>query len=165
MVVISDTSCISALLRMNQVNLLPQLFGDITIPLAVFNELLQLADFDVDVSPITSETWLRVIQPSANHLLAEMLLTLDEGEAHAIALAIELHADLLIIDERKGRKVAQARSLPYSGLGGVLIRAKTFGLIPSVRMFLDQAESIAGFYLTAKARAVILDAAGESADD
>ena len=57
---------------------------------------------------------------------------LDEGEASAIALAVELKADLLIMDESEGRQVAGSMNLTYTGLGGILIKAKAAALIRSI---------------------------------
>ena len=75
---------------------------------------------------------------------------------------MELKADLLIIDERKGRLMAQSLHLAYTGLGGVLIRAKAMGLIPEVKECLDRIEREANFFLSKDAREVILRAAGEA---
>ncbi len=67
----------------------------------------------------------------------------------------------MILDEKKGRKVAQSLQLPFTGLGGVLIRAKQSGLISEVREYLTKIEVETGFYLSAAAKGVILKAAGE----
>lgn len=108
MIVISDTSCISAFIQTGLTNLLPQLFGEVIIPETVLKELQVLSDFGVDVSWLPTTPWLKVKRATPNALLAQLLNDLDEGEAHAIALAVELNADLLIIDERKDRHVAES---------------------------------------------------------
>lgn len=162
MIVISDTSCLSALIRANQTALLPQIFGAVIIPESVFVELQGLSEFGVDVSWIASASWIKIASATPNDLLSKLLLDLDTGEAHAIALAVELQADLLIIDELKGRQVAQALNLPFTGLGGVLIRAKALGLIQSIALSLSVIEDKAGFYLSKGAKKAILQAAGET---
>ena len=164
MIVVSDTSCLSALIQTGQTELLPQLFGEVIIPEPVFRELQALSDFGVDVSLLSAAPWLKIMKATPNALLSGLLTNLDEGESHAIALSIELSAELLIIDERKGRKMAESLHLTYTGLGGVLLRAKALGLIPHVKEMLDRIEKEAGFFLSTNARAVILKAAGEVSD-
>ncbi len=162
MIVICDTSCISALIQVDLTDILPKLFGEIIVPEPVYSELQALNDFGSGMPEISLTPWLKIKIAAPNNLLARLLTELDEGEAHAIALAVELNADLLIIDERRGRAVAESLKIPYTGLGGVLIRAKTFGLIKEVKVVLDRIEREAKFYLSEKARNVILKAAGET---
>lgn len=117
MTVVSDTSSISALIQIGLTELLQQLFSEITIPEPVFKELQALEEFGHDVSWLEVTPWIKIIPASPGEDLSQRLEELDEGEAHAIALSIELQADLLIIDERKGRRVAESLGLPYTGLG------------------------------------------------
>lgn len=69
---------------------------------------------------------------------AELLADLDRGEAEVIALAQELYADLVIIDERLARRHAKRLGLKVTGTLGVLLRAKTLGLVPAVRPLIEQ---------------------------
>jgi hypothetical protein len=86
---------------------------------------------------------------------------IDRGEAEAIELAKELHADRLLIDERKERRVAVQEGVPVIGLVGVVILAKRRQLIPSARTLLKRLEQESGFYLSAKVRNQALGAVGE----
>ncbi|MCB0562167.1 MAG: DUF3368 domain-containing protein [Phaeodactylibacter sp.] len=73
-----------------------------------------------------------------NDLYKKLLTSLDRGEAEAIALAIEVKADLLLIDERKGRDVADSLGIRKTGTLGVLIRAKEKGLLSKVKPEMDR---------------------------
>jgi len=118
MIVVSDTTAISTLLQIGEIELLEKLFSNIVLPQKVFDELLVLSKMDVDVSPLQKAEWLEIRSPVDSHLLSLLNNLLDEGEASAIALAVELKADLLIMDESEGRQVAGSMNLTYTGLGG-----------------------------------------------
>jgi predicted nucleic acid-binding protein len=162
MIVVSDTTAISTLLQMGEIELLEKLFSNIVIPQKVFDELLVLSRMGVDVSLLLKAEWLEIRSPGNSPLLSLLNNLLDEGEANAIALAVELKSDLLIMDESEGRQVAGSMNLTYTGLGGVFIRAKAAGLIPSVKKMLDTVAQKTSFYLSEKARTIILRAAGEA---
>jgi hypothetical protein len=72
---------------------------------------------------------------------------LDAGEAEAIALALELKADLLLMDERRGCAIAQQMNVLCSGILGMLIQAKHQGLIATVKPILDDLIATAGFWV------------------
>jgi predicted nucleic acid-binding protein len=78
--------------------------------------------------------WLQVQEPSADsaQALSDLMLVLDPGEAEAILLAEEVQCRFLLIDERKGRAIANRRGVPVVGIAGVLLVAKKRGLIDAV---------------------------------
>jgi predicted nucleic acid-binding protein len=94
-------------------------------------------------------------------MIASLQLEVDEGEAEAIALAFELNADLLLIDERIGRAVASRLGIRFIGLLGVLIEARHKGLILAVKPVLDELIAGAGFWVTRELYDSVLRAAGE----
>lgn len=99
MIVVSDTSPISALLRIGEITLLSRLFDEVVIPLAVKDELLR----GHSVAP----AWLRV-QPVQNSGAVDgFRKVVDPGEAEAIQLAKELKADRILIDDHKGPMLAE----------------------------------------------------------
>ncbi|MGA0201504.1 MAG: DUF3368 domain-containing protein [Prochlorotrichaceae cyanobacterium] len=138
MIIVSDTTPISELTKVGKLDLLPQLFGIVVIPQAVFDEL------SVGNHPaakiVADLTWLEV-KTVANQQLVSMLqelLYLDLGESEAIALAEELGADQLLIDERAARRVAADRKLSLIGTMGVLLLAKRQQLLGEIKPVLDE---------------------------
>ncbi|MBI1176842.1 DUF3368 domain-containing protein [bacterium] len=137
MIVVSDTSAITALIQIERTELLLRLFDGIIIPAAVEKELRRthttLPDF-IRVVP--------VIDPSLPLRFADEL---DVGESEAIALMLEGRGDLLLMDERKGRRVAKRECLKVVGLLGVLVAAKSAGLLNSLRPVIEELERTVGF--------------------
>ena len=138
-----------------------KLYGDIIIPRAVYNELTR-TKFDVS-KPIEVEkvSWINVRPVTQRHLVKALTLEVHEGEAEAIALAIEIKANLLLIDERKGRNVAKRFNLNSVGLLGVLVEAHSLGYITQVKPILDDLRFKAGFWMSQKLYNKILDIVGE----
>ena len=137
-IIVSDTSCIGYLIQINRLNLLHNLFGKIIIPDAVNEEILILKNKGHSLSEFQSADWIEIY--TANNLsnIKEYNSVLDRGELQAISIAIELNADLIIIDEKLGRLVATSLGFEITGLVGILITAKNKGLISSIKEILDE---------------------------
>jgi len=88
-------------------------------------------------------------------------MELDEGESEAIALAHQLKADLLLLDERQGRAVASRLGLKFIGLLGILVEAKKNGFLPSIKPVLDEVISKVGFWVSHKLYVEVLQSVGE----
>lgn len=138
MIIISDTSPISNLLRIGQLSLLQQLYGRVIIPPTVFEEIRALEAFGIDTSWLSNTGWIIIQSVRDQAFVTSLGEELDPGEAEAIALSIELQADRLLIDERLGRQIAQGFGLKVTGLLGVLVAAKQDNLIPELKPILDE---------------------------
>ncbi len=163
MVVVADTSPLTALLHLNKLHLISMLYGRVYIPVTVAKELNTLVQFGYSIS-FLEEKQTYIIQKATDELLVKNLCEyLDEGEAEAIALAKELHADLLLIDERLGKQFAEAEAIPCKGVVGILIEAKHQGLIQLVKPLLHDLIHNLKFRLSEKVYNAALQKAGELA--
>jgi predicted nucleic acid-binding protein len=125
-VVVADTSPINYLVLIAEIDLLPQLYERILIPPAVLAELKHpLAPKAVQEWVGRAPEWLEVLSPSGSLSLAN----LDAGESEAIALAGEVHAEVLLIDEQAGRREAVRRGLKVAGTLSILDEADQAGLV------------------------------------
>ncbi len=163
MVAASNTSPVSNLALIGRLDLLRDQFEKICIPAAVKSELEGLPNpaARAVVQQGFEAGWLEV-SPVANVSLAAVLAKdLDQGEAEAIALAIEIKADVLVIDEKEGRGLARQAGLSVRGTLGILLRAKATGKISSLRAEIDALRSRAKFFVARELEEEILRAAGE----
>jgi predicted nucleic acid-binding protein len=118
--------------------LIEQLYGSIDIPEAVARELAAALPEQFSEQAIKNLSWLKVHSVKNRPLTESLLLDLDAGEAEAITLSMEMKAGFLLIDERRGRSIAQRFGLKFIGLMGMLIEAKRKGCIPAVKPLLDE---------------------------
>lgn len=105
-------------------HLLPDLYGTVVIPKTVWQEMLVLEKLGHDISELTHAAWLDIQSPLTSSIPFLLNDDLDPGEAEAIALAKEIGAELLIMDEKSGRVVAQREGLSIIGTLGILLEAK-----------------------------------------
>jgi predicted nucleic acid-binding protein len=131
MIVVSDTSPLNYLIVINQIDLLPKLFGQVVIPEAVLAELSHRGSPEAvrkwaDAAP----PWLtiRIVSP------IQLPRNLGPGETEAISLAIELDAELLLLDDRKARNLARESGLKVAGLLNVLEAASILEFIDLPRV-------------------------------
>lgn len=147
MIVVSDTSVINNLAAIGELDLLRALYGTVAIPEAVYAELTE-PDFPVAGSKeVQSLDWIQARAVTDRTMIESLRGELDPGESESIALALELKAERVLIDERRGRQVAKRLNLRCTGILGVLIEAKAQGLIAEVKPSLDTLMSQAGFWI------------------
>ena len=157
MTIVSDTSSISNLLQIGLIEVLHVLYGEITITPAVRRELYYLPEQEKQIEQID---WIKVKAPQDQGMIVRLLEELDLGEAESIVLAIEEQAKYLIIDEYKGRMVADSYGIKVVGILGVLIQAKKKEIIPAVKPQIDKLIEI-GFRLDKKLIEKVLKGLGE----
>lgn len=125
MIVVSDTTPLISLLKIERLSLLEKLFGEVLIPQAVFAELTSDERFRLEAEQIKQKQFISV-KPVSNQGSVSILKRatgLDQGESEAIVLTDELKADLLLMDEAKGRSVSDQMGFRIMGTIGVLIAA------------------------------------------
>ncbi|MDT0630238.1 DUF3368 domain-containing protein [Rubrivirga sp. S365] len=147
--VVTDTTPLIALDRVGHLYLLPALF-DVVAPPTVVSEFGR------------RPPWLRERPVPDPSRVTALLETLDRGEAEAIALAESLPNARLLIDERKGRRVATSLNLRVTGTAGVLLAAKGANLVPHVRPLFDALVDDRGLHLSTALRLATLREAGEA---
>jgi predicted nucleic acid-binding protein len=135
--VVTNATPVIALALVNQLDLLKRLYGQVSIPPAVQAEVLAGGSGSPGFAELQSVEWIRVV-PLRDPQRADLLSDLDRGEAEVIALAQELNAELVIIDERLARRHAKRLGLKLTGTLGVLVKAKQRGLVPAVKPLIEQ---------------------------
>ena len=123
MIVVSDTTPLISLLKINRLNLLEKLYDTVFIPQAVFDELTSHEIYHREAETISQAQFIecKTISNKQALKILQVITTLDLGESEAIILAQELNADVLLMDENKGRKIAKKLNITLSGALGILI--------------------------------------------
>ena len=151
MPVVSNTSPILNLAIIGELSLLRDQFGDVLIPEAVLEELQVKGNLpgSKDVRDAIKVGWIRIETVKQDPLVRAMQRDLDKGEAEAIALAMQVNAEWVLMDERDGRKAAKSMKLKVVGVLGILLKAQREGRLRSLRQAMDRLREKAGFYVQA----------------
>ncbi len=131
-VTICNTSPLLYLHMVGQLELLPQLYGQVLIPPAVQAELEAGAQRGVNVPVVEALPWLRVT-PLASPALLPLATDLGRGEAEVIALGLERPNGRLVLDDTLARRIARLNGLRFTGTMGVVLKAKQRGLLDVVK--------------------------------
>lgn len=125
MIVVSDTTPLISLLKIERLDLLERLFGKVMIPLAVYKELTADKRYEAEAKQLESKPFISVESVSNEESVSilKRATGLDQGESEAIVLADETKADLLLMDEAKGRSVSAEMGFKIMGTIGILIAA------------------------------------------
>ena len=143
--VIVNSTPLIALCKVNQLELLRELYTEITIPEAVFQEVTAKND-SVKRKILENGAWIHVQSVSDTIDRRMYKAKLHDGEVEVMILAQEIKADLVIIDDNAARKTAIYLGLPLTGTVGVLLRAKAEGLVPKVMPIVDSMEQNGLYY-------------------
>jgi len=126
-----DTSCLIFLGKLGQLDTLTRLYGKVKVTTEVAEEHILDIPSWIDVVEVTEKRHQQLLEQSV-----------DRGEASIIALAMELEDCIVSIDDLRARKIARSLGLRLTGTLGILYKAKTEGLIPSMRQAIDQLKSV-----------------------
>lgn len=157
---VCNTSPIQYLHQVGLLGLLPTLYANITLAEAVAQELAEGRAHGVSLPAPASLGWIRVTRPRDQATL-RMVADLGPGERETLALALEMPGSLVVLDDALARRYARLLNLRLTGTLGVLLRAKSFGHLPSIRPVLDTLGALR-FRLDPATRLAVLRLAGES---
>lgn len=163
MPVVSDTSPLLCLSAIDRLDLLQRQFSDVVVPDAVVAELRisEPRPGSEGLRRAFEEGWLRRRAVSDSALVRLLMRDLDEGESAAIALAEEVRADRVLLDERAGRAIAKRLGLSVTGTLGVLLRARREGHLSSLTDAIHDLRSKLGFFVSAELEERLRLEAGE----
>ena len=162
--VVSDSSTLIHLAAIDRLFLLKEFYGHITIPPAVWREVVEHGGIRagaMEVNQARQTGWIKVLAPEEAGLLQLLRRDLDDGESEVIALAVEQRADLVLLDESDARRTADIYGLSKTGIIGLLIRARQEGRIESLKAELDRLLHQGGFWIEERLYNRALDAVGE----
>lgn len=161
LIVVSNTSPLTNLAAIGHFDLLQSLFGQLHLAKAVVNELSAGGRVWPGATETANAAWIELHPVVDRQTVDALRLELDAGEAETIVLALQLRADLVLMDEQAGRRAAEYLGLNVMGVVGLLVRAKGRRLIPAVRPLLENLQRQAGFYLSQSVFEHALELAGE----
>ena len=157
-VVVNSTPLI-ILGNIDGLKILQELYGEIIIPRAVFEEVTNKDD-DAKLKLSQNLSWIKVleVQDKSNRKMYQAKL--HDGEVEVMMLSNEISADLLIIDDNAAKKTAKFLGFTVTGTLGVILKAKSEGIIPQVKPILDEILR-QGFYISSKLIETILKTSNE----
>ena len=131
MIVVSDTTPLISLLKTGRLDTLEKLFGEVRIPDAVFEELTSNPRYSDEAAAIRSYPYIDIISVNDTDAVDQVSREdgLDLGESEAIVLTQEISADLLLMDEARGRDVARSLGLRITGTVGILLLSYERGIL------------------------------------
>ena len=163
MPIVSNTSPVLNLAIVDHLSLMHEQFGKILIPQAVFEELRVEEELpgSQSIREAIEKGWLRIKDVKDQIFVKMLRADLDKGEAEAIALALQMNAECILLDERDARRVARSFGLKVTGVLGVLLRAKKEGKLSELRREMEELRREAGFFIGMELYVELLRESGE----
>ncbi len=161
MIAVSDTTPLIGLASIDRLEILLELFGDVYIPQAVYDETVTYGrEEGIAKQAVASSNWIHVVKVQDRLAVDVLLDEMDLGEVETIILASEMKADWVLMDERKGRRKLTQLNIPKIGTIGVLLKAKQLGLIPDLKPEIEKLQKL-GFSISQLVVSEVLKQAGE----
>lgn len=157
--VVSDTSPLLNLALIDRLDLLQSQFSETTIPRQVWSELTDGEDGLEALRELQNDGFLKLVEVERSDLFVEIFHELDSGETAAICHAVEQDADLVLLDEQDGRRVARRHDLNVTGAIGILLRGAKTGAV-NLEHELDALRE-AGFWISDDLYARVLSEADD----
>jgi predicted nucleic acid-binding protein len=156
-IIVSNAGPLIALAKIERFELLRELFGKLCIPQAVYDEVVVMGTGKAGANETGQAVgdWIEVQEVKDLVMVKSLLTKLGKGESEAIALALEMKADLVLLDDYKARATAEFMGLNMTGTVGMLSKAQKEGIISDLRPLLDELRA-RGFRLSDKVYAEIL---------
>ncbi len=144
--VVSNSSPIIHLAKIGKLWLLKDFFGTVVVPGAVYKECVVEGKERAEVALMRNADWLKVLQVNDKKLVRLLQSSIDNGESEAITLALEVGADLILLDDSDAREKARLYGLEITGTIGILLRAEKEGILSSIKETLEELK-ITGFWI------------------
>lgn len=138
MIAVCNTSPLILLAKIRRLDLLCQLYHQIVVPTSVLAEVTAKSGKEAERIESLARSGQCQVRQASSYAVKSLPDDLGPGERETIALALETRADLVILDDQRGRRAAREKGLTVTGTVGVLVEAKWRGLIPSLRQDLDR---------------------------
>jgi len=150
MLVVSNTSPILNLALIDRLSLIREQFTTVTIPKGVLKELRigENLPGSQNILDALDVKWMQVKEVQDSATLRILKRELDAGESEAIALALEIKAQRVLLDESEARRIAKDLGLKVTGVLGILLRAYRQKQIPSFRAEMENLREKAGFFIS-----------------
>jgi predicted nucleic acid-binding protein len=150
MLVVSNTSPILNLAIIDRLSMIREQFTTVTVPKGVLEELRigENLPGSKTITDALDAKWLQVEEVQDSAMLRILKRELDAGEAEAIALALEIRAQWVLLDESEARRIAKDLGLKVTGVLGILLRACSQKRVSSLRSEMERLREKAGFYIS-----------------
>jgi predicted nucleic acid-binding protein len=161
MIIVSDTTPLIGLASINRLGLLHELFDEVYIPQAVFDETVTYGREESKAKKeVSNAKWIHIVEVKDRLAVNVLLDEMDLGEVETIVLASEMNADWVLMDEKKGRRKLAQLNIPKIGTLGILLKAKQLGLVSTLKPEIEDLQKT-GFSISPLVVREIVKMAGE----